>query len=96
MRIVALNASQVPNIGTGVLIGIVVVGLLLAIVVTSLIGRLVIAIVVIALGAYVWQQRTVIQDRITKDKCQLSTTFFGVHVKAPADVVKACQQHITR
>jgi multisubunit Na+/H+ antiporter MnhE subunit len=96
MSSVALNAGQVPNIGTGLLVGIVVVGLLLAIFITSLVARIVIVVVVIALGAYVWQQRTVIQNRISKDKCQLNTTFFGIHVKAPTDVVKACQQQLSR
>jgi type II secretory pathway pseudopilin PulG len=92
MSAIALNASQVPNLGAGLLIGIVVVGIVIALIVSSLVSRIVIAVVVIALGTYVWQQRTVIEHRITKDKCQLNTTFFGIHVKAPADVVQACSK----
>jgi type II secretory pathway pseudopilin PulG len=91
MSAIALKASQIPNLGVGLLIGIVVVGIVIAIIVSSLVSRIVIAVIVLALGTYVWQQRTVIQHRITKDKCQLNTTFFGIHVKAPADVVQACK-----
>jgi hypothetical protein len=87
----ALDVGGVRNIGTGALIGLVVVGLLLFLVIKSLVGRIVIAVVVIALGTYVWQQRVTIEHRLTKDKCQLSTTFFGFHVRAPADVVQACR-----
>ncbi|MDP9093184.1 MAG: hypothetical protein M3N95_09665 [Actinomycetota bacterium] len=94
MNAIALTASQVPNIGTGLLIGLVVVGIVIALIVSSFVSRIVIAAIVLALGTYVWQQRTVIEHRITKDKCQLSTTFFGIHVKAPADVVQACQSRV--
>jgi type II secretory pathway pseudopilin PulG len=94
MSVTALTASQVPNIGIGLLIGIIVVGVVIAIIVSSLVSRIVIAAIVLALGTYVWQQRTVIQHRITTSKCQLNTTFFGIHVKAPADVVQACQGKI--
>jgi hypothetical protein len=96
MRDIALNAAQVPNIGTGVVIGVAVIALLLVIFLSNLVVRVIIVVLAVALGAYVWQQRTVIQDRITKDKCQLNSTFFGIHVKAPEDVVKACQQHLSR
>jgi type II secretory pathway pseudopilin PulG len=92
MSVIALTASQVPNIGIGLLIGIIVVGVVIAIIVSSLVSRIVIAAIVLALGTYVWQQRTVIQHRITTTKCQLNTTFFGIHVTPPADVVRACPQ----
>jgi hypothetical protein len=91
LHVSALDVGGVRNIGTGALIALVVVGLLLILVIKSLVGRIVIVVVVLALGAYVWQQRLTIEHRLTKDKCQLSTTFFGVHVRAPADVVQACR-----
>ena len=96
MSVVALDPSQVGKIGIGVLIGLVVLGLALGAVIASLVGRLVILAIVIALGTLVWQQRTVIEHRITKQRCQLNTTFFGIHVTAPADVVQACQKQLSR
>ena len=50
----------------------------------------IILIVVVGLGAFVWQQRGQIVST-HQDKCQLSTTFVGVHVNAPNGVQK-CQQ----
>jgi fumarate reductase subunit D len=90
MSAVALELGNARNIGTGALIAIVVVGIILALFITSLIGRIVILVVVIALGTYVWQQRTSIEHKLSAKKCQLNATFFGVHVKAPPDVVSAC------
>jgi hypothetical protein len=86
----ALDSSQITKIGVGSIIGLVVVGLLLGLIITALVGRLLIAVVVIALGVLVWQQRTAIEDHV--NKCQLNMTFLGVHVKAPKDVVQACQR----
>jgi hypothetical protein len=94
MSAAALEISGVRNIGTGMLIGLVVVALLLVLIIKSLVGRIVLAVVVIALGTYVWQQRTNIEHKLTTNKCQLSTTFFGFHVKAPNDVVQACNKHV--
>ncbi|HEV7193043.1 MAG TPA: hypothetical protein VGN35_07525 [Jatrophihabitantaceae bacterium] len=96
MTSIALNAKQVPNIGIGAVIAVAVVALLLVVFLSSLVIRVVVVVLAVALGAYVWQQRTVIANRITKDKCQLNTTFLGLHVKAPEDVVKACQQRLSR
>lgn len=92
----ALEISGVRNIGTGLLIGLVVVAILLALIVKSLVGRIVVVVVVIALGTYVWQQRTSIEHKLTKNKCQLSATFFGIHVNAPNDVVQACRAHVSQ
>jgi type II secretory pathway pseudopilin PulG len=96
MTVIALNVDQVGKIGVGLLIGLVVVGLVLGFLLTTLVARIVIAAVVIALGTYVWQQRVTIQHDLTKNRCQLSTQFFGIHVKAPADVVAACQKQLNR
>lgn len=87
----ALDVSGVRAIGTGTLIALAVIAVLLILFIKSLVGRIVVLVVVIALGVYVWQQRSSINDKLTKDKCQLSTTFFGFHVKAPSDVVQACR-----
>ena len=89
----ALGVNGVRHLSIGLIIAIAVIGLLLVLFISNLIARVVIVVVVIVLGLWVWQQRAAIQHRLTKDKCQLSTTFFGYHVKAPADVVQACRSH---
>jgi hypothetical protein len=85
MTTTALNSDQI-----GIIIALLVVGALLSMVITALVGRLVILVVVVALGVVVWQQRTEIKNKV--DDCKLNGTFFGVHVSAPKDVVAACQQ----
>lgn len=96
MRTLALNSTQVPKLGVGLLIGIAVLAILLVVFLSSLVIRVAIIVIAVALGAYVWQQRSTIENHISKDKCQLNTTFFGIHVKAPADVVQACQKQLSR
>lgn len=85
----ALDSTQITKIGVGVIIGLVLLGFVLSLIITAVIGRVIIVVVVIALGALVWQQRTVIQDRVKK--CQLDMTFIGVHVNAPDNVKRACR-----
>ena len=87
----ALDSGQITKIGVGVIVGLVVVGIVLSLIITAIVGRIVILVVVVALGILVWQQRTVIEDHVKK--CQLSMTFFGVHVNAPKDVRQHCVSH---
>lgn len=89
----ALLPSDVTKIGIGVIVGLVVLGLLFSLLVTAIIGRLIVAVAVIALAAYVWQQRTSIADSVNTHKCDLSASFFGMHVDAPADVKRYCRAH---
>lgn len=89
----ALSSARITTIGVVVIIALVVIGILLSLVITAIVGRLVILIVVVALGALVWQQRTHIEDQINKDKCNLHATFFGFHLDAPDSVKQACQEH---
>jgi hypothetical protein len=84
----ALESTNLTKLGIGVIVALVVVGLLLSMIITALVARVVILVVVVGLAVWVWQQRTSIRDDI--DKCHLSASFFGVHVSAPADVVKRC------
>ena len=90
MTVQALDSDSIGKIGVGIIVALVVLGLLLSLIITAVIGRVIILVVVIGLGVLVWQQRSSLQDKI--DKCELNATFFGVHVSAPDDVVKACQQ----
>jgi hypothetical protein len=85
--VTALDSTQITKIGVGVIIALVVVGFLLSLIVTAIVGRVIIAVVVVALGILVWQQRTVIKDHVRK--CQLDMTFLGSHVNAPDDVQQA-------
>jgi hypothetical protein len=90
MTTLALDSDQIGKIGIGLIVAIVLIGALLSLVITALFGRLIILLVVVALAVVVWQQRTSLRDKI--DKCHLNGTFFGVHVSAPDNVVKACQK----
>lgn len=84
----ALQTGDITKIGIGVIIGLVVLGFLLSLIITAVVGRIIILVVVVGLGIWVWQQRTSIKDDI--DNCHLSGTFFGIHVSAPDSVVRHC------
>jgi hypothetical protein len=90
MSTVALDSGQIGKLGVGLIIAIAVIGVLLSMLVTAIVGRIVILVVVVALGVLVWQQRVTIQDHVKK--CDLNMTFFGVHVNAPQDVVDQCRR----
>ena len=96
MSAVALQSNNITTIGIGVIVGLVVLGFLLSLVLTAVVARIVILVVVVVAGVLVWQQRSHIQDKINKHDCNLSATFFGIHVDAPDDVVRACQQQLSR
>lgn len=87
---VALNSNQITTIGVGAIVALVVIGFLLSLIVTAIVGRLVILVAVVALAAFVWQQRGEIQHRVKT--CDLNLTFVGIHIDAPSDVVRKCQQ----
>jgi Flp pilus assembly protein TadB len=89
MSVEALSTSDVTKIGIIAIVALVVIGALLSIVITAIVGRIVVVAVVIVLGVLVWQQRNHVKDQI--DKCDLSVSFFGIDLKAPDDVVKACK-----
>lgn len=88
----ALSSKNITQIGVVVIVAVVVIGLLLSFVITALIARVVILVVVIGLGIFVWQQRTHIKDEFAK--CHLSATFFGIHLNAPQSVVDGCRGHL--
>lgn len=85
----ALDSDQIGKIGIGVIVGVVVIGLLLSMIITAIVGRIIVLVVVVALVVLAWQQRENIQDHVKN--CNLSMSFFGVHVDAPADVVQKCK-----
>lgn len=88
----ALQSDQIGKIGVGIIVALVVIGLLLSMIITKIVGRIIILVVVVALAAWVWQQRTDIQNKVKK--CDLNMTFFGKTVTMPKDVLAACKaQH---
>ena len=87
----AVNSSDITKIGIGATIAIVVIGLLLGMIITALVARVIILVVVVGLGIFIWQQRAVIEDHVKK--CQLEMTFFGFHIDAPQSVKDACRSH---
>ena len=86
----SLNSDQIGKLGIGAIVAVVVIGLLLSVIISALVGRIIVLVVVVALGAFIWQQRSSIEDHVKK--CELNMTFFGYHVNAPKDVVTQCQQ----
>ena len=87
-----LQSDQIGKIGIGAIVALVVIGLLLSMIITKIVGRIILIVIVVALGAFVWQQRTEIQNKV--DKCDLNMTFFGKKVTMPQDVLDACKaQH---
>lgn len=86
----ALNSDQIGKIGIGAIVAVVVIGLLLSMIITAIVGRVLILVVVVVLGAFIWQQRASIEDHVKK--CDLHMTFFGYHVDAPADVIAQCRK----
>jgi hypothetical protein len=91
--VIGLDAGDVTKIGVGIIIALVVIGFLVGLLITALLGRLVIAVVVIVLGIFVWQQRSSVENKINHAKrgaCNFSATFFGIHLDAPDSVRNKC------
>jgi hypothetical protein len=84
----ALDAGNITKIGVGVIIALVVIGILLSLVITAIVGRIIILVVVVVLGVFVWQQRSSIEDKISKQSCNL--TFFGMHLDPPDSLKQHC------
>ena len=87
----ALNANDITKVGLVAIVALVLIGALLSIVITALVGRIIILVLVVVAAILVWQQRGHVQDEFSKNKCNLSATFFGVHLDAPDSVKRACQ-----
>jgi len=85
----ALSSSDVTKVGIIVIVALVVIGALISIVITAIVGRIIVLVVVVGLAVLVWQQRTHVKNQI--DKCNLSVSFFGIHLDAPDSAVKACK-----
>lgn len=86
--IAALDSNQIGKVGLGVIVAFVVIGALLSMVITAIVGRVLILVVVVAVGVFVWQQRAEIQDHVKN--CNLKMTFAGIHIDAPQSVQQQC------
>lgn len=97
-----MQTSDITKIGIGVIIALVVIGALLSIVITAIVGRIILLVVVVALGVFVWVQRGSVQSKVDDFKnghvasCQFDKTFFGIHVKAPASLVSECEKNLKK
>lgn len=87
----AINAGDITKIGIGIIIAMIVIGFLLGLLITAILGRIIIAVVVIVLGIFVWQQRSHVQDEFNTKVCGLNATFFGIHLDPPDDVRQKCR-----
>ena len=87
---IVLNSDQIGTIGIGAIVGVVVVGLLLSLIISAVVGRIIVLVIMVSLGAVIWNQRASIEDSVKK--CQLDMTFMGVHVQAPHDVQAQCKK----
>ncbi|MEO8889904.1 MAG: hypothetical protein ABI301_04725 [Jatrophihabitantaceae bacterium] len=87
--VAALDSSEITKVGIGATIVVVVVGLLLSLIISAVIARVVILVVVVLLGVFIWQQRAVIENHVKK--CELTMSYFGVHVDAPQSVQARCK-----
>jgi hypothetical protein len=85
----ALNSDQIGKIGIGAIVAVVVIGLLISMIISALIGRVIVLVIVVALGAYIWQQRSSIEDHVKN--CDPHMSFFGYHVDLPADIAQQCK-----
>ena len=85
-----LQADDVTAIGLGLIAVLVVLGFLLALVFSKIIARLAVLVVVAALAFVVWQQRTHISDQVKQKRCDVSATFFGIHVQPDDATIARC------
>jgi hypothetical protein len=85
----ALSSTDLTKVGIIVTVALVVVGLLLSILITAIVGRLIVAVVVVVLAIFVWQQRSHVEDRIN-NACDQHATYFGFHLDVPDSVKQKC------
>ena len=79
--VAALDAGDVTKLGVGIIIALIVIGLIISALITKLVVRIIVAIAVVVLAFVVWHQRTVIEHRISEQKCNFQ--FLGVHLDPP-------------
>ena len=91
MDVLALDTSQADNLGIGLIVAVLVIGLLLVVLIGKLLVRAIIVVLMVVLAVVAWQQRHQVAD--AAKKCD--ATFFGVHVTPHDPAVKRRCQDIT-
>lgn len=86
----ALESGDVPKVGIGAILVLVVVGILVFLALSAIIARVIVLLVVVGIGLLIWQQRGVVQDRIKN--CHFDTSYLGLKVQAPDDLVTQCNK----
>ncbi|UQX88344.1 hypothetical protein M6D93_18985 [Jatrophihabitans telluris] len=89
IQALALDTSQVKTYGLGAILVVVLIGLLVSFVVTKIVTKIVTIVVMVVLAFVLWGQRQHVVDSLDKHAKNCDATFFGVHVKASNDAVKA-------
>lgn len=85
----AFSTDQAKTVGIFVIAVIVIAGVLFSFVFQKLVGRLIVILVVVGLGIFVWTQR----DSIDHDARKCDASFFGIHL-TPSN--KQLKQHCER
>jgi hypothetical protein len=89
----AFSTDQAKTIGIFAIAVIVIAGVLLSFVFQKLTGRLIVAVIVVGLGIFVWTQR----DAIDHDVKNCKATFIGIHLTPSNKQLKQhCQQIANR
>jgi len=89
----AFSTDQAKTVGIFVIAVIVVAGVLLTFVFQKLTARLILGVIIVGLGIFVWTQR----DSIDSDAKKCDATFVGIHLTpSNATLKKHCQQVANR
>jgi hypothetical protein len=85
----AFSTDQAKTLGIFVIAVVLVAGVLLSLLFTKVASRLVVAVVVVGLGIFIWTQR----DAIDNDAKKCDAKFLGVHLTPSSSTLKQhCQQ----
>jgi len=87
----ALDTDQAKTIGIVTIVALLLIGVVLGFVITAIVGRIVVVVVVVALGALVWTQRASIEDHVKK----CDAKFLGIHLTPSDPSIKAQCQKLT-
>ena len=89
----AFSTGQAKTVGIFVIAVIVIAGVLFSFVFQKLTGRLILAVIVVGLGIFIWTQR----DAIDSDAKKCDAKFIGIHLTPSNDTLKKhCQQIANR
>ncbi|CAN5493707.1 hypothetical protein BH10ACT8_BH10ACT8_19420 [soil metagenome] len=90
-QVLALDTSQVKNLGIVAIVAVLVIGLAVSYFVSKIVTKIVTIVVVVIVGFALYNQRQKVVDALDKSAKKCDVTFFGVHVQ-PSDptIRQAC------